>query len=761
MTQDHEPGSPEGPREPSGETKTDLDSPTRIPRRIGQYGIKRVIASGGMGTVYEGVQEHPRRPVAIKVMKHGVTSRSAMRRFEYEAQLLARLHHPCIAQVYEAGTHDDGSGAVPFFAMEYIPNAKPITRYAQDKKLGTQERLKLFAKVCDAVHHGHQKGIIHRDLKPSNILVDPHGEPRIIDFGVARATDSDMAVTTLQTDVGQLIGTLQYMSPEQFDADPHDIDTRSDVYALGVVLYNLLCGRLPYDVKQAAVYEVARVVREQAPDRPSTTDATLRGDVETIVLKSLEKDRDRRYQSAFGLGQDIRRYLAGEAVAAQPPSISYQLKVFARRNKTLLGATTAVFVVLLAGVIVSTSLLLRSRTDRARAEQQAKKALAAIDFLEDVVQSADPFNVGREVKITELLDRYGANIDEAFPDQPEVEAAVRTAISRSYSHLDMFEKKGVDQDYHQAARDHLAAALDLRQRTLGEEHPETLDTMNELAQLLQDHGRREEAGRLRRQVLEIRRRRLGEDHPDTLRAMFKLTGLLRDLGRADEAERLMLETLEARKRAFGDEHEDTLASMTQVAWLRLSQGELDEAERLMRRVFDTRLRTVGEAKSEASKADLANTLLAQGKLSEAESLYPGQEMPENPGIEQWFQQPVDLHNGQPTLLAFWEEWCPYSYREIPKLQETYNQYKDRGLQIVALTEVTKNSTDQKIRDFIQEKQLTFPIAKENGEVSEYFAPGKGVPWAAVIRDGRLVWRGHPAKLSKPMLDGLVDRATPR
>ena len=207
------------PNDSERRTETGVEAPTaNLPRNIGHFTIKERIASGGMGTVYKAVQEQPRRSVAIKVMKHGVTSRSALRRFEYEAQLLARLRHPYIAQVYEAGTHDDGSGPVPFFAMEYIPNAKPITKYAEDKKLGTRERLDLFARVCDAVHHGHQRGIIHRDLKPSNILVDSHGQPRIIDFGVARATDSDMARTTLQTDLGQLIGTLQYMSPEQCEA---------------------------------------------------------------------------------------------------------------------------------------------------------------------------------------------------------------------------------------------------------------------------------------------------------------------------------------------------------------------------------------------------------------------------------------------------------------------------------------------------------------------------------------------------------------
>ncbi len=363
------------PRASSTKTLKGSAALGRMPKEIGRYHVKRVIASGGMGTVYEAVQEHPRRTVAVKVMKHGIASRSAMRRFEYESQILARLRHPGIAQVYEAGTHRDDTGTVPFFAMEYIPNAKPITQYATEKKLGTRERLDLFGKVCDAVHHGHQKGIIHRDLKPSNILVDSTGLPRIIDFGVARATDSDLAVTTLQTDVGQLIGTLQYMSPEQCEADPHDLDTRSDVYALGVVLYELLCRKLPYDVSKVSVYEATRVVREHQPTSLSTIDRSLRGDVETIVFKALEKDRERRYQSAIELVQDIKRYLSGEAVVARPPSIVYQLRVFARRNKAFFSAVAAAFVVLVAGVIVSTSLYLRSETARRDASQaQAAEA---------------------------------------------------------------------------------------------------------------------------------------------------------------------------------------------------------------------------------------------------------------------------------------------------------------------------------------------------------------------------------------------------
>ncbi len=332
----------------SSDTRQPKPEQQVLPTKVGRFSVERVIASGGMGTVYEAIQDHPRRSVAVKVMRHGVASRSAMRRFEYESQILARLRHPGIAQIYEAGTHDDPGAPgepVPFFAMEYIPNARPITRYAIEEKLPTRQRLELFEQVCDAVHHGHAEGIIHRDLKPSNILVDPDGHVKIIDFGVARGTDSDMAITTLQTDIGHLIGTLQYMSPEQCAADPHDIDTRSDVYALGVVLYELLSGKLPYDVSNAPVFESTRVIREQQPTQLSAVDATLRGDPETIVLKALEKDRERRYQSANELARDIRLYLVGDPIEAKRDSVIYRLRKRIRRHRVSFALAVALVVV--------------------------------------------------------------------------------------------------------------------------------------------------------------------------------------------------------------------------------------------------------------------------------------------------------------------------------------------------------------------------------------------------------------------------------
>ena len=322
-----------------------------IGTKIGSCTLKRIIGSGGMGTVYEAVQEQPRRRVALKMMKHGITSRSALKRFEFESQTLARLQHSGIAQVYEAGTHNEGSGSVPYFVMEYITSAKPITQYANDKKLGTRERLDLFSKVCDAVQHGHHKGIVHRDLKPGNILVDSSGHSKVIDFGVARSTDSDLAVTTLMTDVGQLIGTLQYMSPEQCDADPSGIDARSDVYALGVILYELLTGYPPYDITQVPIHEAARIVKEEEPTKLSSINKLLRGDIETITMKALQKDRDKRYQSATALERDIQHYLSDEPIRARAPGMIDYLRRFTRKNTAAVLAITAVVAVIVAAAV--------------------------------------------------------------------------------------------------------------------------------------------------------------------------------------------------------------------------------------------------------------------------------------------------------------------------------------------------------------------------------------------------------------------------
>jgi WD40 repeat protein len=363
-------------------TNTSRSSPPvdTLPGRIGRYRILRLLGEGGMGVVYEAEQEQPRRTVALKVIKLGFASQRQLRRFEQESRALGRLQHPGIAQIYEAGSADSGFGPQPYFAMELI-RGESLLQYAETHQLKTRQRLELIAKVCEAVQHAHQRGIIHRDLKPGNILVDESGQPKVLDFGVARATDSDAQVT-LQTDVGQLVGTLAYMSPEQVLADPLEIDTRSDVYALGVILYELLAGRLPYAIG-TQVHETVRTIREVDPVPLRSTSRSYRGDIETIVGKALEKDKARRYASAAGMAADIQRYLNNEPITARRPSAAYLLQKFARRNKLPVAAAAAFFVVLLAAFATTVNLYLKAKAAQASAEAGELLAWAAASLGED------------------------------------------------------------------------------------------------------------------------------------------------------------------------------------------------------------------------------------------------------------------------------------------------------------------------------------------------------------------------------------------
>ena len=359
------------PENPGVDEPSPATWPPGPPVRVGRYRVLRRIAEGGMGAVYEAEQDSPRRTVALKVVRPGFASPALLKRLSHEAQILARLHHPGIAPIYEAGLDDDGQ---PFFAMEFI-RGLPLDEFADRRGLDLAARLGLVARVCDAVQHAHGRGVIHRDLKPANILVDETGQPKVLDFGVARATDADLLTGAGLTQTGQLLGTPSYMSPEQVIADPDAIDHRADVYALGVILFELVAHRLPYRLEDRPLAEAARLILEQDPPRLGWIDPELRGDIETIVAKALEKEPARRYPSSSALAEDLRRWLAHEPILARPPSALYHLRKFARRNKALVGGVAATGAALVLGLVGTILFAVGEARQRDQAEQNALAAL--------------------------------------------------------------------------------------------------------------------------------------------------------------------------------------------------------------------------------------------------------------------------------------------------------------------------------------------------------------------------------------------------
>lgn len=659
--------------DPASESETVEASGTSDRLVLGPYTLLHRLGEGGMGEVWLAEQRLPfRRRVAVKLIKAGMDSRAVLTRFDAERQALALMEHESVARVFDAGTTPQGR---PFFVMEYV-QGDAITAYADRERLSIRERVALFLSVCDGVQHAHQKGIIHRDLKPSNILVaeqDQRRIPKIIDFGVAKAAGGALSDASVYTELGAIIGTLEYMSPEQADLTPAGVDTRADIYSLGVILYELLTGTLPFDaqtLRHSGLSEAQRTIKTIDPPRPSMratvndvaarrrTDALhlvreLRGDLDWIILKTLEKERTRRYQSVSEFAADLRRYLDDRPVLAARPSTLYMLRKFARRHTVGVSAAAGlVLVVALAiGIILMQARRLARERDRANGEAQTAQQVT--DFLIGLFTVPDPSEArGNTLTAREVLDKGRKQIEGNQQLQPVVRARLEEAMASTYSGLGVYS----------AAQEELERTLATRRRILGPENPETLRSMAALGavyvrrqqypaalKLLQEttetqlrvlgathpdylsarqdlgfvlgaQGQLADAERIVRETLATERRLLGDDHPQTITGIGRLANVMVWLGRSDEEEALTRERLERLRRLKGSEHPDTLGAMRMLAGSLATRGHMDEAERLYRETVETSRRVLGPDHPNVGTAmnDLGTHLLNKGDTASAE-----------------------------------------------------------------------------------------------------------------------------------------------
>lgn len=585
------------------------------PQRIGAYTIVRLIARGGMGSVYEANQEHPKRRVAIKVLRRWLVAPGLLRRFGYESQALAQLQHPNIAQVLEAGTfHDAHDGTQPFFVMEFI-EGEPITEYAQRCGLSQRKRIELFFQVIDAVQFAHEKGLIHRDLKPPNILVNGRGLVKVIDFGIAQTIESDPTIATMHTEAGQLLGTLQYMSPEQCDGHPHAVDVRSDVYSLGLILYELLYQRRPYEVSDTTIIRAARIISEQAPTHPSSVNRRWRGDLETIVLKTLEKEPARRYRTAESLRQDLVRFLNNLPITAKPASAWDRSVKFVRRNRAATAAGAMALITLVAATIVSASMAIGEHRARTEAERQTLIAQVVNEFLtNDLLAAADPNNsASRDITMREVLDSASERVEGRFEKEPVVEAAIRMTIGSTYVSLYVLDRAEV----------HLRRALDLRRQFLGTDHVQTLQTWHVLATLISEQGHNVQAKQELEAILERARRVLSNDHDETLAVLETIGQVHLRLGEFEHAESAYREAAASRVRLLGQDNPAAHKAFASLALVYLRKGEFKEAEQHCRQALENQRRLLGEDHPDTlmSSNHLGVVYWRQGRYDEAEAIY--------------------------------------------------------------------------------------------------------------------------------------------
>ena len=604
------------------------DDRASLGRNIGPYRLIEVLGEGGMGVVYHAEQTTPiHRHVALKLVPFGMDTARVVSRFESERQSLARMNHPFIAQALEAGAAEGGR---PYFVMELV-NGEPVTDYCAREKLPLAARLKLFLQICEAVQHAHQRGIIHRDLKPSNVLLTKQGTelvPKIIDFGIAKAIGENETRQMLSTMQGQLVGTPEYMSPEQAGLIDAGLDTRTDVYSLGVMLYELLCGKRPYDLKKRTAVELDRALRTPpvppsrvvSPGGVQPTRGQSSRDLDAVTLMAMEQRPDDRYASVEQLAEDVRRVIEHRPVRARVHTWTYRTRQFVRRHAAAVITAAAIAAIAAAGavgIVLQRNRAIASEAnavrETARAKAEAEKSAEVARFLTDLFRESDPSRArGASVTARELLERGARRLATDLASHDALRATLMDTIGIVYRALGMIPE----------AERITTESLEIRRRALGPAHRDIASSLDNLGQLARERTRYEQAEKFHREALAMRKQVLPPGDADIGQSMSNLALALRERGQYDEARPLVKEAIEIRRAALGPEHNDTLASMNVLGDVEDSSGNRAEAERWYREVLTIRTRVLppDDPKLAISLHNVAGILARRGKLAESEAM---------------------------------------------------------------------------------------------------------------------------------------------